>query len=121
MAEAHYYNRQDENSEKLHGEKEVGPTCGFTASPEVGLEATVSTLQTEYPRMQASSQEKEWGVQPCATTCPTAPEPASLVRRAPTPPRVSWLQTRGEGFGAPHVLYLRILPPCGEVKVHLGP
>jgi hypothetical protein len=26
-----------------------------------------------------------------ATTCPAAPEPASLVQRAPAPPRVSWL------------------------------
>jgi hypothetical protein len=29
-------------------------------------------------------------------------------------PRVLWLRTRWEGFGAPRVLQLHILPPCGE-------
>jgi hypothetical protein len=29
--------------------KRCCPTCGFVASPEVGLGATVSTMQTEYP------------------------------------------------------------------------
>jgi hypothetical protein len=30
----------------------IGPTCGFVASPEVGLGGTVCTLQTGYPREQ---------------------------------------------------------------------
>jgi hypothetical protein len=40
------------------GKRDVGPTCGFVASPELGPEVTVGTLQTGYPRVQASSQDK---------------------------------------------------------------
>jgi hypothetical protein len=39
-------------SSKLHREKGIGPTCGFTASPEVGLGVTIGTLQTGYPYAQ---------------------------------------------------------------------
>jgi hypothetical protein len=70
MAESHYHtNSQDRILEKLRGEKDVGPTCGFTTSPEVGLRATVSTLHTRYPRVQASSQDKGQGMRPRAATC----------------------------------------------------
>jgi hypothetical protein len=63
LAEAHYHsNRHDEISEKLRGEKDVGPICGFAASLEVGLGATVGTLQTRYSHVQVLSQDKEWGV-----------------------------------------------------------
>jgi hypothetical protein len=31
------------------GKKDVGSTCEFAASPELGLEATVGTLQIGYP------------------------------------------------------------------------
>jgi hypothetical protein len=31
------------------GKKDVGPTCEFAASLELGLEATVGTLQIGYP------------------------------------------------------------------------
>jgi hypothetical protein len=41
--------RQVQISSKLHGEKDIGPTCAFAASLEVGLVATVDTLQTGYP------------------------------------------------------------------------
>jgi hypothetical protein len=41
--------------QKIAQEKEVSPTCGFVASLKVGLEATVGTLQTGYPRVQALS------------------------------------------------------------------
>jgi hypothetical protein len=34
-----------------------GPTRGFASSPEVGPEATVGTLRTGYPCVQASSQD----------------------------------------------------------------
>jgi hypothetical protein len=40
------------------GRQRVGPTCGFIASPEVGPGATVGTVQTGYPYIQASSQDK---------------------------------------------------------------
>jgi hypothetical protein len=40
------------------GRRRVGPTCGFIASPEVGPGATVGTVQTGYPYIQASSQDK---------------------------------------------------------------
>jgi hypothetical protein len=59
------------------GRQRFGPTCGFTTSPEVGLRAIVSNLQTGYPYVQVSSQDKERDVQPCATTCPAAPNLAS--------------------------------------------
>jgi hypothetical protein len=39
------------------------------ASLEVGLGATISTLQTGYPYIQASSQDREQGMLPCAATC----------------------------------------------------
>jgi hypothetical protein len=41
------------------GRRRVGPTCGFIDSPEVGLGASIDTLKTEYPRIQALSQDKE--------------------------------------------------------------
>jgi ribonuclease HI len=37
-------------------------------------------------------------------TCLAAPEPASLIGRALTPPRVPWLWTHWEGSGTPRVL-----------------
>jgi hypothetical protein len=48
---AHYHsNRQDKISEKaVWGKKDVGPTCGFAASTEVGPRATVGTMQTGFP------------------------------------------------------------------------
>jgi hypothetical protein len=49
-----------------------------------------------------------------AATCPAAPRPAFQPRWAPTSPRVPWLQTRGEGSGAPCVLRFWILPLCRE-------
>jgi hypothetical protein len=41
------------------GHQRVGPTCGFTASPEVDPRASIGTLKTEYLRIQALSQDKE--------------------------------------------------------------
>jgi hypothetical protein len=75
------------------GKRGVGPTCGFTASPKVGMGANVGTLQTEYPRVQTSSQDKGWVMQPHAATCPVALGHASLLSRALVLPCVSWLQT----------------------------
>jgi hypothetical protein len=50
--EEHYHsNSQDGISEKLRGERDVGPTCGFTTSSEVGSGATIGTLQNRYPRI----------------------------------------------------------------------
>jgi hypothetical protein len=43
--------------------------------------------------------------------CPVTPDPASLIGRAPMPPRALWLRTCWEGSGALCVLRLRILPP----------
>jgi hypothetical protein len=36
----------------------VSPTYGFVASPEMGPGATIGTLHTMYPYIQASSQDK---------------------------------------------------------------
>jgi hypothetical protein len=59
----------------------------------VGPGATIDTLQTEYPCIQASRQDKEQGVLPHAAACPTAPDLASLPRRAPVLPCVLQPQT----------------------------
>jgi hypothetical protein len=40
------------------GHLRVGPTSRFFASPEVGPGATIGTLQTGYPYIQGSSQDK---------------------------------------------------------------
>jgi hypothetical protein len=45
MAGVNYHtNSQDRILEKLRWERDVGPTCEFTASPEVGPGATIGTL-----------------------------------------------------------------------------
>jgi hypothetical protein len=41
------------------GRQKIGPTCGFAASPKVGPVASVDTLKTGYPRIQALSEDKE--------------------------------------------------------------
>jgi hypothetical protein len=48
---------------KQRGKRDVGPTRGFTASPEVGPGATVGTLQTRYPRVQVLGQDKRRDMQ----------------------------------------------------------
>jgi hypothetical protein len=73
------------------GRRRVGPTCGFVASPEVDPGATIGTLQTGYPYIQVSSQDKLQGVHPYTATCPMAPNLASQLRWAPALPRVLWL------------------------------
>jgi hypothetical protein len=66
-----------QNSERLH-EKDVGPTRGFTASPGVGSGATVDTLKTRYPCVQALSQDERQDRRVCR------------LRGAPELPRASW-------------------------------
>jgi hypothetical protein len=44
---------------------DVGPTRGFTASPEVGPRVTVGTLKTGYPRVQAPSQDERQDGRTC--------------------------------------------------------
>jgi hypothetical protein len=58
----------------------VSPTCGFVASSEVGPGATVGTLRTEYPYIQASSQDKLYRMHPHTAICPTAPDLVSQLR-----------------------------------------
>jgi hypothetical protein len=71
----------------------------------VGLGATVGTLQTGYPLVQASSQDKERGMQPRSVTCPAAPEPASQPRWALRLPCVQRL------WSAP-LIGRALEPPC---------
>jgi hypothetical protein len=66
-----------------------------------GPRASVGTLKTEYPCIQALSQDKEQGVHPHAATSVIASDYTSLLKRwAPAPPRVPRPQTsppcRGE-------------------------
>jgi hypothetical protein len=70
MAEVHCHtNNQDLISEKLRGEKDIGPIYKFMASPKMGPGAIVSTLQTGYPRIHALGQDKGQGMRPRAATC----------------------------------------------------
>jgi hypothetical protein len=114
MAEAHYHtNSQDQISEMLCGERDVGPTCAFTTSPDMGPGATIGTMQTEHPAymLQAKTKGKAYAYAlPCATvalepisllregsnaiTCPEALNPASSSRRCLALPRVLRLRTQ---------------------------
>jgi hypothetical protein len=60
---------QDLILEKLRGEKDVGPTYGFTASPEVGSGGHCRYLQTGYPRVYASGRDKGQGMRPRVAMC----------------------------------------------------
>jgi hypothetical protein len=73
--------------------RDIGPTCRFTASPEVCPGAIAGTLQTGYPRIQDLSQDRArhafthhhmahssrsclpvWdGLQCCCVSCSTEP------------------------------------------------
>jgi hypothetical protein len=64
----------------------------FAAYPEVGPGASIGTLKTGYPRIQALSQGKEQGVHPRAATQAIASDHTSLQRWAPALPRVPWLR-----------------------------
>jgi hypothetical protein len=44
-----HFNRQGLILEELHGKKDVGPTCGFAASPEVGLGVLSVPLRPSTP------------------------------------------------------------------------
>jgi hypothetical protein len=61
--------------------KDVGPTRRFAASPGVGPGATVGTLRTGYPRVQASSQDN--GSRPRLRAAPRLLHVPTA--RAPTP------------------------------------
>jgi hypothetical protein len=112
------------------GRQRVGPTCGFTASPEVGsgghcrYPADRVLLCTSFKSRQGAVRAPthhhvSFSTGPCTSaevgsrtaTCLAAPEPASLMRRAPAPPYVLWLQIHWVGSGAPCVPRLWILPP----------
>jgi hypothetical protein len=58
----------------------------------MGLGATIGTLKTGYPRIQALSQGKKQGVYTHAATQAVAPGLASLLRWAPGPSRALRLQ-----------------------------
>jgi hypothetical protein len=75
------------------GKEDVGPTYRFTASPEVGPGATIGTLQTGYPRVPISSQDKGQSVYLRITTCSVALDPTSLHRRALVLSRIPRLWT----------------------------
>jgi hypothetical protein len=55
---------------KAAWEKDVGPTRGLAASPKVVPEATIGTLQTGYPHVQALSQDEGQDMHSHASTCP---------------------------------------------------
>jgi hypothetical protein len=74
--------RQVQISSKSHRRKGIGPTCGFTSSPDVGLGATIGTLQIRYPRaLDLSPVPQRQTLHPAGTgsrvtTCPCSSRPA---------------------------------------------
>jgi hypothetical protein len=140
----HWWNRttalkpSSTNIVKAARGKDIGPTCGFAASPEVGSGVTVGTLQTGYlyaqdltqvPQRQTSHLAQEgFGV----ATCPVTPgpplgegglqcrheshgsRPASRCGRALASWRVPWHWasfSTGEGFGVVTCPAVPDLPP----------
>jgi hypothetical protein len=76
-----------------HGGSKGSKICNMHgAEQRRAWEVSVGTLQTGYPYVQASSQDKERGVLPHAATCPTAPDPTSQPRWAPGLPCVQRLR-----------------------------
>jgi hypothetical protein len=63
------------------------------------------TLQTGYPRVQDSSQDKERNVQPRTATCLATSEHASQPRWDPRLPHVQWLRS-------PPLRGRALAPPC---------
>jgi hypothetical protein len=119
---AHYhFNRQDHISEEPHGERDVGPTYGFLASPEVGPRATVSIPQTGYPHVQTSSQDRGQGVNPRAATRLLIPDRYTPLRWAPVLSHVPRLQTpppSSRGLRRRHASHaLDLTPPQKWVPV----
>jgi hypothetical protein len=55
----HHFKIPMYKTQKAWTGKDVGPTFEFAASPGVGSGATVGTLRTRYPRVQAPSQDKK--------------------------------------------------------------
>jgi hypothetical protein len=102
---------------KAAREKDIGPTRGFAASPRMGPEAIIGTLETGYPRIHALRQDEGQDVRSHTPTCPghrimppgtgnsgaatppmaSAPEP--WLRAAPKQPRVPWLKLPAMGSG----------------------
>jgi hypothetical protein len=97
---------------KAAREKDVGPTRGFVASPGVGPGATVGTMRTGYPCVQALSQDKRQG-RACVLACPRAPAPASRLSAALGPSRVPVAPAPAS--------QLRVAPGPPRVPVALAP
>jgi hypothetical protein len=75
------------------------------------------TLQTGYPRVQDSSQDKERNVQPRTATCLATSEHASQPRWDPRLPHVQWLRSpppEREGSGA--TMCTIASDPLGELR-----
>jgi hypothetical protein len=125
MVEAHYHtNSQDQISEMLCGEKDVGPTYVFTASPDMGPGATIGTMQTEHPvyMLQAKTKGKAYAYTlPCATV---ALEPISLLREGSNavtcPEALNHASSSRRCLALPRVLRLRTQPhhPGGVRRCH---
>jgi hypothetical protein len=115
---------QDTTSRKAVREKDVDPTRGFTASPEVGPGTTIGTPQTGYPYVQLQVKMKGKtcpharphviGIGLChlgmgssgAATSPVASASKPWLRAAQVPPHVSRHQVQSPGsrqLGCCHV------------------
>jgi hypothetical protein len=101
-----------QNSERLHGEG-CWPHPRVHSLSRVGSGATVDTLKTGYPHIQALSQRRK-ARQAHIPACPAAP--VSWQRVAPEPQHASWLWLPPLGPaaapGPPHALWPR-LPSLG--------
>jgi hypothetical protein len=84
-------NNKVKKLETQHG-KRYWPHPRVRSLSRVGLGATVGTLKTGYPHIQALSQDEGQDGRSFAPTCLMAPAPASWLKAAPEPPCATWLQ-----------------------------
>jgi hypothetical protein len=125
-------------TQKGYTGKDAGPTRGFTASPGVGPGATVGTLKTGYPCVQAPSQDERQDGRTCrvfhgsrllaqgssgAAMCLVAPAPTTRARgsseAAMCPMALALVSWHRTAPGPPHASWLQLLPP--RPTTALGP
>jgi hypothetical protein len=94
----------------LWGTEELAAPTGSLPFLEVGPGASVGTLQTGYPHIQAQDK-RQGGVR--VPTCPKALAPASRLGAAPGPPRVPAAPAPASRLGA--------APGPSRVPVALAP
>jgi hypothetical protein len=97
------------NAQKGCTGKDAGPTRRFTISPGVGPGATVGTLKTRYPHVQASNQDERQD----GCTCPHVSWlwlPPPRLRGAPEPPRAPWPRLLAQRSSGAATCFMALAP-----------